>query len=624
MANFFSAKDLRELKDVVRTLTSYDKEDPSWINHVINFVQLRMRTLGAKSLAQYFAYIAEDAQEFELFISNVTIHKTDWFRETNHFSYLLQEIKKRASRGMYQKTPFRALSAACSTGQEVYTLGVVLETIRRIYPKFEYEISAFDIDTISLKTAARAIYPIDEISRIPQEYSGFLLRGRGRAQGQFTVIPEIRKRCRFYKKNLAIPMKLEDDHYDLIMCRNVFIYFNELLIARVLTQFSKAIKPGAFFIAGTSEIFKKVPPLLHPQKQSIYLKDERVSSKKAKIRILIVDDSPTIIKMVSNALSGRGIEIHTALNTNEADAVLRKEKIDLISLDIHMPDKNGIDWLKEIRARGVRIPVVLLTDANREVAQQVLESVNYGAQEFINKRLLNEEKEKLREIVLGIVFKDVSERVKDMQAKDISKALTHDLPRAIVVGASTGGVDALHRLFKSMPANTPPIVVVQHIETSFAQSFLDGLCKISGLKQGDITKPLKPGHIYSTVKDCHVSLYRRKSGDYFVNESFTAPMNSHRPSVDVLFRSCLNFGSSVWSILLTGMGRDGAQGMAELKKKGALTITQNRTSCVIYGMPRKADELGASTYSGSPEAIRKFIVNSVSKRGTYSGRSKTA
>ena len=129
-----SEKDLRDLKEVVRALTSYDKEDQSWINHVVNFVLLRMQTLKARSLAQYLHFISENAQEFELFISNVTIHKTDWFREKNHFDYILMEIKRRLSKGAYQGQVFRVLSAACSTGQEVYTLGVVLETVKKIYP----------------------------------------------------------------------------------------------------------------------------------------------------------------------------------------------------------------------------------------------------------------------------------------------------------------------------------------------------------------------------------------------------------------------------------------------------------------------------------------------------------
>lgn len=166
----------------------------------------------------------------------------------------------------------------------------------------------------------------------------------------------------------------------------------------------------------------------------------------------------------------------------------------------------------------------------------------------------------------------------------------------IVLGASTGGTDAVKEFLVRMPENAPPILIAQHMPEAFTQSFamrLDSLCKISVCEAVD-NQRLEPGHAYIAPGHSHLLLKRNSAGQLVTALSKEAPVNHHRPSVEVLFRSAAQLGGKhIIGVMLTGMGKDGANAMLEMHKAGAYNFAQDQKTCVVFGMPRAAIELGA-------------------------------
>lgn len=180
----------------------------------------------------------------------------------------------------------------------------------------------------------------------------------------------------------------------------------------------------------------------------------------------------------------------------------------------------------------------------------------------------------------------------------------------IVIGASTGGPDALTELLRFMPADSPPVVVVQHIAPALAANFAERLARNSRLKLGEIKSGavLRSGTIYLALDSHHIGIRKGLSGPIlFLDDS--PPVGDHRPSVDYLFNSAAKYlsGVRIFAILLTGMGRDGAQGLKNLLDHGAFTAVQDQDSCVVYGMPKEAVRLGAAVLVGPVQEIRQWL-----------------
>lgn len=184
----------------------------------------------------------------------------------------------------------------------------------------------------------------------------------------------------------------------------------------------------------------------------------------------------------------------------------------------------------------------------------------------------------------------------------------------VVIGASTGGTDALKTVLSELPPNTPPVMVVQHMPENFTETFasrLNDSCQMR-VKEAEHDESLCPGTVYVAPGHSHL-LLTRGVGGYRCTLSSAEPCNRHRPSVDVLFKSvAVEASCTVVAVLLTGMGRDGADGLLELRQKGCWTITQDQASCVVYGMPRVADQIGASCESLPIEEVAEGIVRRLS------------
>lgn len=189
-------------------------------------------------------------------------------------------------------------------------------------------------------------------------------------------------------------------------------------------------------------------------------------------------------------------------------------------------------------------------------------------------------------------------------------ALKHEIDKVVLVGSSTGGTEALRVILSALPSNCPPILVAQHMPVSFTKGFaerLDELCLVH-VKQAEHGEFLQAGHVYIAPGDRHLKL-AKQAGKYLSQLSEDGPVNRHRPSVEVLFNSGVACGADhVVGVMLTGMGKDGARAMLELKRAGAYNICQDQASCVVFGMPREAIVLGAAdVVLPLPDIARHFL-----------------
>ncbi len=180
--------------------------------------------------------------------------------------------------------------------------------------------------------------------------------------------------------------------------------------------------------------------------------------------------------------------------------------------------------------------------------------------------------------------------------------------KAILIGASTGGPEILEKLLVDFPKECPPVVLVQHIESKFADPFFDQMCEISGLERGEISEGtmLEPGHLYMATGDFNIGI-KKSRGSLALTLDTRKQIGSHRPSVDFLFNSATAVNDKLCAILLTGLGADGSRAMAALKKRGAYTMVQDKESSPVFGMPEEAIKVGAAIFVGNPQEMRKDL-----------------
>jgi two-component system chemotaxis response regulator CheB len=328
----------------------------------------------------------------------------------------------------------------------------------------------------------------------------------------------------------------------------------------------------------------------------------------ARIRVVIVDDSALIRQLLSEIINDtEDLEVvGTAPDPLVAREMIRSLNPDVITLDVEMPKMDGLSFLEKLM-RLRPMPVVMvssLTDAGAEVTLRALE---LGAVDFVSKPKIDIERgvrdyareitDKLRAAARAKVRKYVPAgppAQKPDPAASLPGMKRVSSEKVIVIGASTGGTEAIREVLSSMPPDCPGILVTQHMPGAFTRSFanrLNSVCRIA-VKEALAGEPVLPGHAYVAPGDAHLLL--RRSGGGFVTELSDSPaVNRHRPSVDVLFRSATQAGRNAIAIILTGMGKDGAAAMLELKQAGAWTIAQDEASCVVFGMPREAIACGA-------------------------------
>lgn len=330
-----------------------------------------------------------------------------------------------------------------------------------------------------------------------------------------------------------------------------------------------------------------------------------MSAKQDKpIRVLIVDDSSVVRNILSRELSrDPALEVvGTATDPYVARDKIVQLKPDVITLDIEMPRMDGITFLGKLM-RYQPMPVVVVSSLTEQGGKMAMQALALGAVEVMCKPDSS--------YTVGDLAVDLADRIKaaalvrfDQKPKTevvkapplaLGQALERTTHKIIAIGTSTGGTEALRRVIPLLPANTPGILVVQHMPEHFTKSLAASLDRDSALSVSEAVdgETITPGKVLIAPGNRHM-LLKRSGARYYVEVKNGPRVNRHRPSVEVLFKSVARHaGSNAVGVIMTGMGNDGAAGLLEMKQQGAVTIAQDDASCVVFGMPRVAIEMGA-------------------------------
>lgn len=326
------------------------------------------------------------------------------------------------------------------------------------------------------------------------------------------------------------------------------------------------------------------------------------------IKVLVVDDSAIVRKVFAQELSKeKNIEVvGTAPDPYVARDKIISLKPDVITLDIEMPRMDGITFLKKLM-QHYPLPVIIVSSLTPKGSKLALEALSIGALEVISKPsaaysvgdMSIQLAEKIRAVygVRVVARKSSVEEGNGQQLASIqinSRALAATTNKLIVIGASTGGTEAIRRVITRFPAISPGILIVQHMPAQFTTTFaerMNSLCEME-VKEAHNGDTISNGKILIAPGNYHM-LLKRSGARYYVEVKQGPMVNHQRPAVDVLFKSVAKYaGSNAVGIILTGMGADGAAGMVAMKEAGAINIAQDENSCVVYGMPREAVRLG--------------------------------
>ncbi|BFT32339.1 chemotaxis response regulator protein-glutamate methylesterase [Alteromonas sp. D210916BOD_24] len=339
------------------------------------------------------------------------------------------------------------------------------------------------------------------------------------------------------------------------------------------------------------------------------------------IKVLVVDDSALIRHILSEIIKS---EPDMQIVGAAPDAFVAKKLVletspDVITLDIEMPKVDGLRFL-EVMMNAKPTPVVMISTLTEKGADATLRSLELGAIDFVAKPKIGVAEgmaayhqliaEKIRTAAQSKV-----KRTKPAIRPSVNAVNYTGTEKIIAIGASTGGTEAIKEVLSTFPANAPATVITQHMPTGFTSTYakrLDALCQMQ-VKEAKGGERLLPGQAYLAPGDKHLEI-ERSGADYRIRLSDGARVSGHKPSVDVMFNSiCKSAGSNALGVLLTGMGKDGANGLLEMFKAGSETFCQNEASCIVYGMPKVAIEKGAAKQVVSLEGMGKAIMQAVEK-----------
>lgn len=331
-----------------------------------------------------------------------------------------------------------------------------------------------------------------------------------------------------------------------------------------------------------------------------------------KIKVLIVDDSILFREVLLRGFSSDPeIEVvATASDPFDARDKIIAHEPDVMTCDVEMPKMNGIEFIQRLMPQ-YPLPIIVVSSTSGTV----FDAMNAGAVDFVGKPDLSSVNS-VENFIVDLIVKikiAANATVQKASTESVSKRIDNiasvEANRIIAIGASTGGTEAIFNVLKKLPPDVPGIVIVQHIPPNFSRMFAERLNNTTGLivkeaKSGDI---VEKGKVLIAPGDQHMVI--KKFGDKYKVECFLSEkVNGHCPSVDVLFESVAKVaGNHAIGVILTGMGYDGAKGLMAMRRKGARTIGQDEKSCVVYGMPKVAYNIGAVEKQASLDNIANNI-----------------
>ncbi|AYC32588.1 chemotaxis response regulator protein-glutamate methylesterase [Pseudomonas cavernae] len=346
------------------------------------------------------------------------------------------------------------------------------------------------------------------------------------------------------------------------------------------------------------------------------------------IKVLVVDDSALIRSLLSEIIQADSQLqlVGVAADAYVARDLVNKHAPDVITLDVEMPRMDGLTFLEKLmRARPT--PVVMISSLTEQGSEATLRALELGAIDFVSKPKLgisegmqayaNEIRAKLKVAAGARLLKRAA-----VARPAVVEALAPAAPivgteKLLAIGASTGGTEAIKEVLLGLPADCPGVVITQHMPAGFTRSFAERLNRLTRLtvseaKDGD---RILPGHALIAPGGRHL-LVSRSGANYVARLSDAPPVNGHRPAVDMMFHSAARCaGRNLIAALLTGMGRDGAQGLLDIRQSGGYTLAQDEASCVVYGMPREAAAIGAAEEVLPLAAIAPALLAQARKRG---------
>jgi two-component system chemotaxis response regulator CheB len=329
-----------------------------------------------------------------------------------------------------------------------------------------------------------------------------------------------------------------------------------------------------------------------------------------KIRVLCVDDSALIRSLMTEIINSQPdmTVVATASDPLVARDLVKQHNPDVMTLDVEMPRMDGLEFLEKLM-RLRPMPVVMVSSLTERGSEAALRALELGAIDFVTKPRLGIRDGLLAytDLIAGKIRVAAAARILPAKraaagagpAQAEAPLLRSPLlstEKLIIIGASTGGTEAIRELLQPLPPDSPGIMIAQHMPAGFTHSFaqrLHGLCRIA-VSEAVHGERILPGHAYIAPGGFHLSL-ARSGANYVAVVDQAPPVNRHRPSIDVLFDSAARHaGKNAIGVILTGMGRDGAEGLLRMRQAGAYTLAQDEASCVVFGMPREAIALGAA------------------------------
>ena len=326
---------------------------------------------------------------------------------------------------------------------------------------------------------------------------------------------------------------------------------------------------------------------------------------KRKIQVLCIDDSAlirSILKEIINSQPDMEV-VGTAPDPLVARDMIKRLNPDVLTLDVEMPRMDGLDFLERLM-RLRPMPVLMVSSLTERGSEITMRALELGAVDFVTKPKLGI-REGLIEYTDTIADKIRAASRARVRARaeaapgaaaptPVLRAPLLSTEKLIIVGASTGGTEAIKEFLMPLPPDSPAVMIVQHMPAGFTKSFaqrLNGLCRIT-VKEAEHGERVLPGYAYIAPGDSHL-LLARSGANYVAHLSQEAPVNRHRPSVDVLFDSAaIHGGKNVTGVILTGMGKDGARGMLRMREAGSYNLAQDEQSCIVFGMPKEAIATG--------------------------------